>query len=463
MTQVVTPAPPPLSPQPRLTRFREMAARRSEVAGFHWWVIVAAFLLAAVYFHSKTDPGQRFAFKQGDPNYGPAWFEVQQFGPFTPADVATVAFLYLAVMRRLTYRMFTLSKAAFYFTILVAIAIASGVVVGISNNTASPFGDWRDLLMGAVFAFCLWSTVLRSEEGCFRFAQVFVGVITWYAADQLFAYLHGGGEIAFYGRTPDSDHATLEFMVAATALSLAMLRTGRTRWLWGLGILLPSAVVVLGFRRYAWVELGIVFGVFLLLSGRNRGRYIAGIAVVAIAAALAIAVSWNQLQWSERFASLDPWASKQDNALAATNQSHIDDILDGWDQVSTHPILGLGVGVTYIGQRTFKWKGTAGMVHNGPIEIWIKFGVLGMALFFLGYLLIFRSVWKRRHGNNYSDWLAWGAGSFLLANFVITCTIYAWPYAVWEKSVLVFSMIALCFPATRERLAQRSPQPEPEP
>ncbi|MGZ4482499.1 MAG: hypothetical protein ACXVY5_09860, partial [Gaiellales bacterium] len=59
--------------------------------GSLWWVATALILFSAVYFHSKLDPGTRFAIKNfgPSPNYGPSWFQDQKFGPFTPADLAT--------------------------------------------------------------------------------------------------------------------------------------------------------------------------------------------------------------------------------------------------------------------------------------------------------------------------------------------------------------------------------------
>ena len=85
------------------------------------------------------------------------------------------------------------------------------------------------------------------------------------------------------------------------------------------------------------------------------------------------------------------------------------------------------------------------MVHNGPIEMWIKFTVLGFFAFFAVYFFLFRAVWRRRHGTNYSDLLAWGAGSFLLGQFFVTVTVYEWPFGVWEKSILEFSCVAMIF------------------
>ena len=72
-------------------------------------------------------------------------------------------------------------------------------------------------------------------------------------------------------------------------------------------------------------------------------------------------------------------------------------------------MVGLGVGITYVGKRTARWKGDAGMVHNGPVEMWIKFGILGLITYVALYLALFWSIWKRRRGTRYSDLLAWGA------------------------------------------------------
>ena len=441
MTQIAVPAYAPPT-----TRRRHRA--QAKLAALPWWGIAGGILAIALIFHTSTDPGTRFEVKTtGKDNFGPSWFDQQKYGPFTPADVLTFGFAYLALIYRVTREGgLHLSRHAVKMCLVVAVPITLGIVVGLEHGTHSPFGDWRDLFVGSLWAFALWSTILTSEEGTFRFAQLFAGAVGVYGFVQLAQYATGGGEIAFYGRTPTGDHATLEYMVAAVGVSLAMLRTRRSPALWWLTIAIGTMVVVLAFRRYAWVEIGTVFGVFLLLSGKNRMKYVAGIVTVMAAALIAITLLGSTLAWGDRFASLNPWANKQENAAAATNQGHINEVLDGADQIRAHPIVGLGVGETYVGTRTARWKGDAGMVHNGPIEMWIKFTVLGFIAFFAVYFVLFRAVWRRRHGTRYSDLLAWGAGSFLLGQFFVTVSVYAWPFGVWEKAILEFTCIAMMFP-----------------
>jgi O-antigen ligase len=337
---------------------------------------------------------------------------------------------------------------------LGATAILIGVATGIYHDTQSPFGDWRNLATGLLFAFGLWSTVVRTDRDCFRFAQIFVAIMAAYGADQLLQYASGGGEIAFYGRTTVGDHATLEFMVAAVGISMAMLRLRRTRLLWWAGIAIGTSVVALAFRRYAWVELAVVFAAFVLLSGASRRRYLLAITGVAAVCVVTVGLTWSSLDWGGRLASIDPSLTRAQNVYATTNQGHINDILDGLDEVRAHPVAGLGVGVLYHGSRTAQWKGDAGMVHNAPIEVWIKFGLLGLGVFLATYVILFRDIWRRRNRGRICDVLAFGAGAFLLGNFVIIATVYSWPFGAWEKGILIFAVIAMAYPpGWRERPA----------
>lgn len=428
----------------------------AELGRFAGWAAAAVILYCAVYFHSNTDPGIRYAIKNSGLNYGGSWWDAQKLGPFTPGDAAVFAFAYVGLLLRLRSGRIHISRRAAWLTGLGAVAILQGVAVGIYHHTPSPFGDWRDLAVGYLFAFALWSTILRTERDCLRFAQLFVFILAAYGGYELLQYASGGGEIAFYGRTPTGDHATLEYMVAAVGISTALLRTGKTRWLWWSGILVGTAVVLLAFRRYAWVEIGTVLGAFVVFSGANRRKYLVGIAGLVLAGGIAIALTWSSLNWSARLASVNPTQTRSQNVLATTNQGHINDILDGLDQVKARPFLGLGAGVLYHPTRSASWKGEAGMVHNGPIEVWIKFGILGLVVFGATYFVLFREVWRRRNRGRISDMLAFGGGTFLLGNFLVIATVYGWPFGTWEKGILIFTVVAMAFPSGWDRATSRS-------
>jgi O-antigen ligase len=426
-----------------------VASEPADIARVLGWCVATVIIFTAVYFHSKTDPGIRFLLRNdAAANYGPAWWDQQKFGPFTPGDLTVIAFAYVGLVARFHSRRLSISTRTATLIGVGGIAVVMGIAAGIYHSTPSPFGDWRYLAIGLLFAFGLWSTIVRTERDCLRLAQIFVAIVGLYAVYQLIEYAAGTGEIAFYGRTTTGDHATLEFMVAAVGISMAMLRTGRTRVLWWLGIAAGTAVVVLAFRRYAWVELVMVFAVFVVFSGVNRRKYLLSIVTVAVAGAVAVGLTWSSLDWGGRISSLNPTETRAQNIYATTNEGHINDILDGLDEARAHPITGLGVGVLYHGRRTALWKGDAGMVHNAPIEVWIKFGLLGLGVFLATYYILFRDIWRRRRRGRVSDLLAFGAGSFFIGQAVVMATVYPWPFATWENGILVFTVIAMAFPPT---------------
>jgi hypothetical protein len=415
-----------------------------------WWIVIAAILFVTVVFQAKLAPGEKLLAREGfTVGGGTSWvFQQVAFG-FTPVDLLVFAFAYAALMYRMRMGYTTFSRRAGYMTLICAVVIAVALSSAMVHGTDEPFGDWRYFVTGALFAFALWSTVMRDEQAPLRFAQLLVGIAAGYAAFELAAYAAGGGETANYGRIPVGDHAKLEIAVAAVAVSLAMLRTRRSPLLWYAGAALCTALVVLSFRRYAWVELAIVFAVFLIISGPERGRYRWGAIAILGVAAVAVTLTWSSLQWEERFASLDPRTTKAENALAATNQGHLDEIRDGIDQVQARPIFGLGPGVGYVGERTVVWKGTGGMVHNAPLEVWIEFGLLGLLAYLGAYALFFREVWKRRWGTALPDIFAIGAAAFFLANFLVTATVYGWAYSHQQQSIILFGLLAGAFPALR--------------
>ncbi len=415
---------------------------REKLAPWPFWVIATSILIGCVIFHSRTDPGIRYSVKQLQAaNFGPDWFLAQKFGKLTPCDVACGLFAYLGLVYRwATLPRIQISRRAAGFACLIAVPMIIGLIVGQYHDATSTLGADRYFLAGGLFAFGLWSTILTSEEGVFRFAQIFALVMGVYGFIQLADFARGGGEIAFYGRTPLAAHATLEYMVAGVAVSVPMTRWGRSRVLWWFTIATCSMVVILGFRRYAWIELAAVFGVFLILAGR---KYLKGPVVIGISVAIAVVFLGSSLNWSSRFASLDPSVSRSSNIYATTNQGHIDAVRDGLHEIEAHPITGLGTGVNFVGAVT---GDTSGQTQNAAVETWIRYSIVGEAVFFFAYFVLFRDLWRRRRGIRYSDQLGWGIGAYFFGQFIVIMAVYPWPFDTAEKAVLSFSMLAMAFP-----------------
>ncbi len=98
--------------------------------------------------------------------------------------------------------------------------------------------------------------------------------------------------------------------------------------------------------------------------------------------------------------------------------------------------------------RTAQWKGDAGMVHNAPVEVWIKFGLLG-----LGRLLRDLRDPVPRHLETAKPAAADLRSPVVRrrrvpasGNFVVIGTVYSWPFGASEKGILIFTLIAMAYP-----------------
>src|SRR5439155_5279924 len=90
-----------------------------------------------------------------------------------------------------------------------------------------------------------------------------------------------------------------------------------------------------------------------------------------------------------RAQSLNPLADSS-SPYATTNEDHVGDVLDAFDQVKSHPILGIGLGRAYKTYRISEWKTESVEVHNGLLHVWVFYGLLGL----LAYLLFHSSLFR---------------------------------------------------------------------
>ena len=236
-----------------------------------------------------------------------------------------------------------------------------------------------------------------TDRDSLRYAQIYVAIMVVYGIDQLARYASGGGEVAFYGRDDYGRprHARVHGR-RGRDLDGDATRSRQTQALWWAGIVVGTAVVALSFRRYAWVELATVFAASCcspaptgVATSSDRSR-------VAVACGVTIALTWSRCTGAGGWRASIPARRERTTSTRPPTRATSTTSSTGWDQVRAHPITGLGVGVLYHATRTARWKGDAGMVHNAPVEVWIKFGLLGVIVFFAVYFILFRDIWRRR-------------------------------------------------------------------
>jgi hypothetical protein len=331
--------------------------------------------------------------------------------------------------------------------------IVVAVWVGMANGSTALFGDWKNLFLGFGLWFVLSKGLCNTSQGRIVLAATLVAVTAGWALWLLVDFSRGGGvTVPILGRIPVWDHPSLEFMVASGAIASWRLISTKgspsTKGVWLLGVLLPGAVIILSFRRFAWVELVLALGIVLVLGGRRRQyrvRSLLTTGVMVVGATAAIGYGSPDKSFGERLDSLDIGAGSSTGlTYSSTNDAHLNDIRDAWDVITRHPIWGLGVGTTYTAERTADWKSTSGMVHNGPLDVWIKFGLAGVLFYAAGMAMLIRTTSRRLS----EEAFAGGVFAFFVGQLAVTSTVFAWPFATLAGSILFFCCVSLVHPTT---------------
>jgi len=146
-------------------------------------------------------------------------------------------------------------------------------------------------------------------------------------------------------------------------------------------------LVLLCFRRTFWAELGVATGLLLLVERRQRGLKL----LLALGAFIAVAAMMGP-SFYERMQSMD--FTSDETEFSQGNPDHVGEVLDAWEQVERHPVLGLGLGRSFQTLRIQEWKEESVMVHNAPLHVWLKYGLLGLVCYAWFHLAAFRWLWR---------------------------------------------------------------------
>ncbi len=340
-----------------------------------------------------------------------------------------------------------------------ASAVSISMVYGLLHGGTNLFFDWRAIALGAglYMVFCTWiSTAEQAQAAIVLFAFYMAVRIGFFYA----AFLGGGGDVLIGVRIPVFDGPTVSAIGFTAILALAMSDSARSRlerWPW---IALASAaclLVLLCFRRTFWTELGIATALLLLMrDGGLRRKVLLPLAILSMVALTLGPVFYARVQ------SLDFTVS--DSEFSQGNSDHVGEVLDAWDQVRRRPILGIGLGRSFETPRIQNWKEESVMVHNAPLHVWLKYGLLGLVCYLWFHFVMLRWLWRRRRGVSAdfdaeslpafyaaeralprlrSDgiWVS-AAFAYLTAQFVVTLGFTPWPYSSLQSTTLIAFILA---------------------
>jgi len=333
------------------------------------------------------------------------------------------------------------------------IAILASLLYGLGRVGHNFFFDWRALALGLGFyvAYRFWI----HTPGDARTAVLIFAVIAGIRLVTAFAtYFRGGGDMLLDVRIPCFDGPTLSAVVFAGLLAVSLSTSGsgwNHRCLWILVGSSAMLLVVLCFRRSYWAE--IVIGL-IVLAVTSRGRSLRALLLLAFAGAIASMALGRPFM--DRLSSLD--FTQADSAYAEDNVDHVGDVLDAWDEVRASPVMGIGLGRAYPTWRIRDWKEESVMVHNAPLHVWLKYGLLGLLFYLAFYFSLFDCLRQEAahapagHGPVVRAILA-----YLAAQFMVSLGFTPWPYSAVQSTNLIAFLLAVAF--VREPLWKRQPFP----
>ena len=335
------------------------------------------------------------------------------------------------------------------------------VLYGALHGGTNLFFDWRALALGIGICavFVAWLPTAQSADFAVHLFAAFMALrIAWILAD----FFSGGGDLLVGVRIPVFDGPTLSAVVFTALLSACLADAARGfRALFWMSLSAAAyLLVLLSFRRTFWTELGLGT-LFLLLSQRERrSRKL----LLAIATLLAVAVLLGPAFY-QRVQSMD--FTRDETEFSQGNPNHVGEVLDAWEQVQRNPVMGIGLGRSFQTLRIQDWKEESVMVHNAPLHVWLKYGLLGLFCYAWFHLALFRWLWRQKQNSRATPahalasrtrvpWLA-AMLAFLAAQFVVSLGFTPWPYSSLQSTILIAFLLAVAI--TGESTCNYQPYP----
>lgn len=396
---------------------------------FRWLVLGGLFSLAM--------------FREFDSPDGPASLIYgRAFSSFRWVDLLLLAIV-LATIVLSRPRDWRLPRSVAWPALVFACAIVFAIFFGQAHGGYNIFFDWRGIALGAglVMVFSDW---VRTSFALKSAVNILILVVSVRAVWILFNYVAGGGvDTVLLGvRTPFYDGATLSIsgLVGLLALRLSQEEHRLLRKLvLILGGLLGYLLVLVCFRRTFWGELFIATVILVVLKRKGRRIVIAGgVVTLILAAAIVPGVFIERIRSIE----FDSTASE----FSDTNLDHLNDILDAWDQITERPITGLGLGYPYQTARIRAWKEESWEVHNAPIHVWLRYGLLGLISYLWYHIALFR--WVRGFKNSPDRWVrafAQVCFAYMVGQFIVPLGFSPWPYGGLQSCILLAFLMGSLF------------------
>jgi len=410
-------------------------------------------------------------------------FSYLKLGPMFISEVVLLLLLYAAAYRCLVGG--ATGRLRSPLTVLIVFYLLAGTLSLVRGLPAYGFGALKDSALAYYAVTCLVILVLVRDLGQIRRLLGAMVVGSWLAALTLLPYfvpsLYGWISRAFPLRVGAAVYLMLEFSILLR-LCVGYRVPQPWRRVWTVIAVVQFALVILGRVRSAWVSLlaGLAF-LFLYAPGadnpvlRRIPRPVSlGLVALPFVFAAVIVVGLLPGPWSPYLQPVvHEWSSlfeqTPENTVSYQNR---DWRLAIWrsaaEQAAERPLFGTPFGEIFVPHRAVQagydvTEQADNEVHNSPLSVWLRMGLLGIGSFLAIQVVFFRHMHRWVHGNPDPHLRRLGTALMACVATVLvhslSCVVLEGPYmAMPYWMILAFGMILLRrYPLAAEALQEDRP------
>jgi O-antigen ligase len=320
------------------------------------------------------------------------------------------------------------------------VAVVVALSLAILTAAPNPFADWRNLVVTGLVAGLAgrWLAAQPWARKALVDLAIGYGLV---AAFHLVLFAAGGGTSVLGVRTPIF-YGALLYMTVFASVTLVYVWTTATSdmhspvegHLIRVGAISSTLLVILSFRRSFWMALAVGMVGVGYLWFRSRSKNPKGVLTLGLLMAAGLIVALSSIGTENIATRLESFLPGADNEFTATNEDHVNDMIDAWRVISAEPLLGYGIGRVYPTELIAAWKAESFEVHNAVLHVWLKYGILGAVAYLGFHLKWIRVAWTSGRLDEGGSAVLAALAIYMGAEFMATM-VGTWPYGSTHMSV----------------------------
>lgn len=279
----------------------------------------------------------------------------------------------------------------------IVIVFTYGIILsyynGYKGSLFTAFHNYRYLFYSIIMCFMIVSMPLKKIETDWLI-DIFLFIVFLKCIYGLFNFVvHGGNNFLILGNIVYAYGDTLNIILFSIAIAIGRY-LDKKKNIYIIYTIIYIIVIILSMRRSVLGGLICIIVVYLVLvRPLEKLKIIVAIAVITLFAVIIMnspIVSGTKISVDtvlDRIESINILNKDNSEDELTSDNGHIDDNLDAWDNVKDSPILGKGL-FAKVRRPRVTWQSDGSYFHNAYLGVWIQCGLAGFCYYIILILLL---------------------------------------------------------------------------